>query len=336
MGAVSENQVKRFTLSDIPYQRDIAAALGRALAEGRLAHAYLFGGPRGVGKEAVAYALGAAALCPEAPGTGCGACNTCRRVFADVHPDFRRYEAEGMHFDIDRVREILAEAGRPPSESPRKVLLVVEPEKMTYRSDAPANAFLKTLEEPPGRTTFVLVSHDPRQLLPTVLSRCVTVHFPRLPAAEVEEALVRDYGVAPAEAASAAARADGTLAGAAAAASGEDAAALESALAILEEVAAGGVAEALAAAQGTRGREDALALVNALAEVNHDLAAMSAGAAETLRFPAWEGRCRALVEGGRLASPERLWEGLARAALALRDNCNVALTLEELFLGMVP
>jgi hypothetical protein len=111
---------------------------------------------------------------------------------------------------------------------------------------------------------------------------------------------------------------------------------LENALAVLEEIAAGGVAEALAAAQVTRGREDALALVNALAEVNHDLAAIRAGAAETLRFPAWEGRCRALVEGGRLASPELVWEGLARAGLALRDNCNVALTLEELFLGMVP
>jgi len=336
MGAVSENQVKRFTLSDIPYQRDIAASLGRALAEERLAHAYLFAGPRGVGKEAVAYALGAAALCGEEPGAGCGTCNTCRRVFADLHPDFRRYEAEGMHFDIDRVREILAEAGRPPSESPRKVLLVVEPEKMTYRSDAPANAFLKTLEEPPGRTTFVLVSHDARQLLPTILSRCVTVHFPRLTAAEIEEALVRDFGLGPQEAAEAAARADGTLAGAAAAAGGEDTAALQNALAILEEVAAGGVAEALAAAQGARGREDALALVDALAEVNHELAALRAGAAETLRYPAWEERSRALARGGRLASPERVWEGLARAALALRGNCNVALTLEELFLGMIP
>ena len=336
MGAVGKDDVRRFTLSDIPYQRGIAAALARALADERLAHAYLFAGPRGVGKEAVAYALGAAALCREEPGAGCGACNTCRRVFADLHPDFRRYEAEGMHFDIDRVREILAETGRPPSESPRKVLLVVEPEKMTYRSDAPANAFLKTLEEPPGRTTFVLVSHDPRQLLPTVLSRCVTVHFPRLKVAEIEAALVRDYGAAAAEAAEIAARADGTLAGAAAAAGGDVAAALEGALAVLEEVAAGGVAEALAAAQVTRGREDALALVNALAEVNHDLAALRAGAVDTLRFPAWEGRCRALAEGGRLASPERVWDDLARAALALHENCNVALTLEELFLGMAP
>jgi DNA polymerase-3 subunit delta' len=335
MAPVSDVQVKRFTLAGIPYQRGIAAALARALAGGRLAHAYLFAGPRGVGKEAIAYALGAAALCREEPGVGCGTCNVCRRLFADLHPDFRRYEAEGMHFDLERVREILAEAGRPPSEAPRKILLVVEPEKMTYRSDAPANAFLKTLEEPPGRTTFVLVSHDARQLLPTVRSRCVTVHFPRLRAAELEEALARDYGLGAAEAAAAAARADGTLAGAAAAGA-EAAEEMESALALLEEVAAGGVAEAFAAAQLARGREEALALVNALAELSHELAAAAAGAAEALRYPAWEGRYAVLLRGGRLASPERAWEELARAGLALRDNCNVALTLEELFLGMAP
>jgi hypothetical protein len=114
----------------------------------------------------------------------------------------------------------------------------------------------------------------------------------------------------------------------------EYAARFETALAILEEVAAGGVAEALAAAWVTRDRDGALELVAAWAELNHDLAALAAETAEVMRFPALEGRLRALAEGGRLASAERVWEALARAASALRDNCNVALTLEELFLGM--
>ena len=334
MGAVEEGKPSRWTLATLPYQREVAAALARALRGGRLAHAYLFAGPRGVGKEAVAYALGAAALCPEKPLEGCGACNTCRRVFADLHPDFRRYEAPGLHFDIEKVREILAEAGRPPSESARKVLLVIEPEKMTYRSDAPANAFLKTLEEPPGRTTFVLVSHDPRQLLPTIVSRCVNVQFPRLAAGELEEALVRDWGVGAAEAGDVARKADGTLVGAAAAVDEEYAARFETALAILEEVAAGGVAEALAAARVTRDRDEALELVAAWGELNHDLAALAAETADVIRFPALGSRLRGLADGGRLVPPERAWEALAGAASALRDNCNVALTLEELFLRM--
>ncbi len=331
---MEEEKARRATLAELPYQREVAAALARALASGRLAHAYLFAGPRGVGKEAVAYALGAAALCPEKPLEGCGVCNTCRRVFADVHPDFRRYEAPALHFDIDRVREILAEAGRTPSESPRKVLLVMEPEKMTYRSDAPANALLKTLEEPPGRAVFVLVSHDPRQLLPTIVSRCVNVHFPRLTAAELAEALVRDRGVPAAEAADVARKADGTLEGAAAALDEEQLERLEAALGMMEELAAGGVAEALGAAQVTRGREEALALVAAWADLTHELAAVHGGAVDTLRLEALEGRVRALAESGRLVTPEQAWEALARAAAALRDNSNVALTLEELFLEM--
>jgi DNA polymerase-3 subunit delta' len=331
---VSGEEVKRWTFAELPYQRAIAGALARALADERLAHAYLFAGPRGVGKEAVAYALGAAALCHEEPGAGCGVCNTCRRVFADLHPDFRRYEAPGMHFDIDRVRDILAEAGRPPSESRRKVLLVVEPEKMTYRTDAPANAFLKTLEEPPGRATFVLVSHDPRQLLPTTVSRCVNVHFPRLTPTELAEALVRERGVPAEEAADVARKADGTLEGAAAAVDEERLARLEAALGIWEALAAGGVVEALGAAQITRGREEALALVAAWADLTHELAAVRGDAPDTLRLGGLEGRVRALVESGRLATPEQTWEALARAAAALRDNSNVALTLEELFLEL--
>jgi DNA polymerase-3 subunit delta' len=336
MAAVEPRKPRRWTFAALPYQRGIAAALARALGTGRLAHAYLFAGPRGVGKEAVAYALAAAALCPEQPGEGCGECNTCRRVFADVHPDVRRYETAGAHFDLDLVREILAEAGRPPSEGRRKVLVVVEPEKMTVRSDAPANAFLKTLEEPPGNSTFLLLSHDPRQLLATVVSRCVAVHFPRLTTAEVTEALVRDYGRPASEAAELAAWAEGTLTEASAAGAAAEAARYEGALAVMEAVVRGGVVEALEAAQATRQREEALALVAACADLAHEVAALRAGTPEALRLPAWEGRCRDLAASGGLPSAEELWEGCGKAALALRGNCNVALTLEELFLSWVP
>ncbi len=339
MAVVKEETPSRYTFAELPYQRELAQALARSLARGRPAHAYLFAGPRGVGKEAVAYAFGAAALCSEKPLVGCGECNTCRRAFGDLHPDFRRYEVEGLHFDIDKVREILAEAGRPPSESGRKVLLVVEPEKMTYRNDAPANALLKTLEEPPGRAVFILLSHDPRRLLATVVSRCVNVRFPLLSASEVEKALAAEEGF-PAERAAAAARlAEGTLAGARAAVDEEHKADVESALALLEELARGGAAAALHAATGARGRkgrEEALALVAALAELSHDVAAVTSAAPELVRRPQLEGRVRALAESGKLKPPEVSWEALARAAAALHANCNVALTLEELLLSLVP
>jgi len=322
----------RIPLAGLPYQRELAASLARALRRGRLAHAYLLEGPRGVGKEAVAYALGAAAFCLEAPGEGCGVCNTCRRVFADLHPDFARYEAEGMHFDIDLVRDIVAEAGRPPSEAATKFSLVVEPEKMTYRSDAPANAFLKTLEEPPGRTVFLLVSHDARRLLSTIVSRCVNVRFPRLSAAEIAAALARDHGLTAERAAAVARLADGTLAGAAAALSEDYTARVEEALTALTTAAAGGVPDAFAAAAAAGGREEAIALLEIVADLLRDVAAIRVGAPGDLLFPEHEARMRALAAAEGLEGPERLWEKLARAARALHDNANVGLTVAEFFL----
>lgn len=322
----------RVPFARLPYQRELAAALARALRRGRLAHAYLLEGPRGVGKEAVAYALGAAALCPEAPGEGCGVCNTCRRVFADLHPDFARYESESMHFDIDLVREIVAETGRPPSEAALKFALVVEPEKMTYRSDAPANAFLKTLEEPPGRTIFLLVSHDPRLLLPTIVSRCVNIRFPRLTAAEVATVLKHDYNLEAERAAAVARRANGSIVEAAAVLSEDYAARGEEALTALAALAAGGVPEAFAAAAAAGGREEALALLEIIAALLRDIAALRVGAPGDLLFPEHTARLQVLAAAPGLRDPEQVWEALARAARALHNNANVSLTLGEFFL----
>ena len=323
---------ERTTLAKLAAQRDIARALGRAVHGERLAHAYLFEGPRGVGKEDVAYAVGAAALCPEAPGEGCGGCNTCRRAFADLHPDFRRYEVEGAHFDLESVREIIAEAGRPPSEGPMKFALVVEPEKMTYRSDAPANAFLKTLEEPPGRTVFILLSHDPRPLLSTIVSRCVNVRFPRLSEADIA-AWARDrFGVDAARAAAIARLADGTREGAAAAAGQDGAARIDAALTLLEQAASGGAAAAFAGAAAVNGRDEALDVVAALGEAIREVTVAAAAVPQGSRYPELARRAAALAAPGALKPTEELWAELARAGAALRQNANVNLTLAEFLL----
>lgn len=336
---------RRYTLATIPLQREIAAALGRSLNAGRLAHAYLFAGPRGVGKEAMAYAFGAAVLCRIQPGEGCGACRDCRRVLSDLHPDFLRYEAPGMHFPIGdpekfteepgaNVRKIIVEAGRRPSEGSRKILVVMEPEKMAYRGDDAANAFLKTLEEPPPRATFILISHDPRQLLPTIVSRCVPVNFPPLPAAAVEALLINEFGIQPEVARAAARRAEGTITGALTAASEEKRAVYEQALRLWEDIVRGGIAAALtAAANGPRERETALELVAALTDLHRDVVAAGAGAADVLRWPEFQSRY-ALLSPSSAADAERRWEALAQAARALHANANVALTLEELFLAL--
>lgn len=163
-------------------QKDI---LRRVLASGRLAHAYLFTGPEGVGKRLMALALVRALFCPQ---QGCGTCVACRKVDHFNHPDLHLLEPEGASIKIEQVRGIQREFSYRPLEAPRKVCLIEHPEKM---QTAAANALLKTLEEPSGEALFILLSAHPEQVLPTIRSRCQPLPFGRLPAELLKKDLVR-------------------------------------------------------------------------------------------------------------------------------------------------
>jgi DNA polymerase-3 subunit delta' len=153
--------------------------LRRAVAAGRLAHAYAFIGPPGVGRRLAALGLAQACLCLAG---GCGGCAVCRRVAAGRHPDCQvltptppRENARGpASLRIGEVRELMHWAALAPLEGPRKVFVLDDAERLTEQA---AEALLKTLEEPPPRTLLVLVVANPRALPPTVLSRCQPVRF---------------------------------------------------------------------------------------------------------------------------------------------------------------
>ncbi|WP_305041852.1 DNA polymerase III subunit delta' [Geoalkalibacter sp.] len=163
-------------------QKDI---LRRVLASDRLAHAYLFTGPEGVGKRLMALALVRALFCPQ---QGCGTCVACRKVDHFNHPDLHLLEPDGASIKIEQVRGIQREFSYRPLEAPRKVCLIEHPEKM---QTAAANALLKTLEEPTGEALFILLSAHPEQVLPTIRSRCQPLTFGRLPAELLKKDLVR-------------------------------------------------------------------------------------------------------------------------------------------------
>ena len=155
------------------------ALLQRAIARDRLAHAYAFVGPSGVGRRLTAIAFAQAALCAA---QGCGACSTCRRVAAGAHPDAQvltptppRDNPKGVPtIRIEQVRDLERTAALAPLEAGRKVFVLDDAERMTLPT---AQALLKTLEEPPPRTNLVLILQNPRALPPTVLSRCQRVRF---------------------------------------------------------------------------------------------------------------------------------------------------------------
>ncbi len=185
------------------------AILKRALANKTLAHAYLFSGEAGIGKKMTAFALAAAVHCPTAgEDGGCGACPSCRRIAAGTHPDVqvvmpeseqllatRSSRAVGKASDeikIDQIRQAQESLTLTPSEGSKKILIVDSAETL---NPAAQNAFLKTLEEPPGDTLIVLITSMPQSLLPTIRSRCQEIGFLPLSRRVLAQALMRRRGL---------------------------------------------------------------------------------------------------------------------------------------------
>lgn len=171
------------TLADIRGQDRAVAQLVRALETGRVPHAYLFCGPAGCGKHTAGIALAMALNCEVEPGAGCGRCATCERIAAGIHPDVRTLEPSGPSRTIpiaDVRTQVVAAVGLPPHEAKARVFLI---EEATTLLGPAANALLKTLEEPPASTHFILGTAAPDKLLPTIRSRCQKVGFVALPPA---------------------------------------------------------------------------------------------------------------------------------------------------------
>jgi len=164
--------------------------LSRALANGRIAHAYLFHGPEGIGKRLVALALARAIVCDEQ--RGCGNCVACRKIDHQNHPDLHILEPDGNSIKIEQVRSIQRDLNLKPLESPRKICLIDEAELMTVGA---ANSLLKTLEEPRGDTLIILLSSQPNRLLETIRSRCQAIPFTRHPNSRIQAELEKQLGI---------------------------------------------------------------------------------------------------------------------------------------------
>jgi DNA polymerase-3 subunit delta' len=165
----------------------------------------------------------------------CGACAACGKIARGMHPDVLVIEpGETGSIKIEQVREVIDRAQYRPFEGRRRVVIVDEADAMVPQAQ---NALLKTLEEPPPGSIFILVSSIPDALLQTVRSRCPRLRFAPLLPADVAEVLVREHGYSAPDAAAAAADADGSVGRALSAESSDIASAREAAQALLEETA---------------------------------------------------------------------------------------------------
>ncbi len=175
-------------------QEHAAGLLKKAIEEKRLAHAYLFIGPEGVGKSLLAKVFAKALNCEKGAADPCGECISCKKIEGNIHPDVVILSPEGKssQIGIDAIRKIGATMSLKPYEGRTKVFMIDGADKMTEEA---ANSLLKTLEEPPKDTVLVLLASNMFKLQPTIVSRCQKVLFHPLGERAIMKELIERYGL---------------------------------------------------------------------------------------------------------------------------------------------
>jgi DNA polymerase-3 subunit delta' len=326
-------------LSTVLAQETAVETLRRALAKGRVHHAYLFDGHDGVGKNLAAFGLAQALLCERRPAgasEACGACGSCARVAAvakggdSTHPDLillerglyapdriGRRTPETQDLSIDQVRTlVLARASFGPHEGRAKVFVIRRAEELSVPA---ANALLKTLEEPGRGTHFVLLSAHADALLQTIRSRTQRVRFAPLPEAVVADLLTRSSGLTAERAQAVARLSRGSMAVAAALADPDESEAREAFEArALAAIVAGDLAPSLELAEDAKKNKDGL---------DARILALAARLAERANEAAREGRAGAETDAARY--------GLALDAVTQLDgNAGAQFVVESMLARM--
>ncbi|MEP6698975.1 MAG: DNA polymerase III subunit gamma/tau [Verrucomicrobiota bacterium] len=167
------------TFDDLVGQAHVVRTLKNAVAQNRLAHAYLFVGPRGIGKTSTARILAKALNCINGPTvTPCGVCDSCKEITGGNSLDVLEIDGASNN-GVEQVRELRDNVRYAPSKGHFKIYIIDEVHMLT---SAAFNALLKTLEEPPPHVKFIFATTEPQKVLPTILSRCQRFDLHRIPA----------------------------------------------------------------------------------------------------------------------------------------------------------
>ena len=167
------------TFDDLVGQAHVTRTLRNAVEQNRLAHAYLFVGPRGIGKTSTARILAKALNCVNGPTVSpCGACDSCKEITQGNSLDVLEIDGASNN-GVEQVRELRDNVRYAPSKGHFKIYIIDEVHMLT---SAAFNALLKTLEEPPEHVKFIFATTEPQKVLPTILSRCQRFDLHRIPA----------------------------------------------------------------------------------------------------------------------------------------------------------
>ncbi len=180
------------TFDEVAGQEHIIRTLKNALANKKIAHAYLFAGPRGTGKTTMARIFAKALNCEEGFGHQCNNCINCKSINEGSHPDVIELDAASNN-GVNDIRVLVDQVRYSPTMGKYKVYIIDEVHML---SDSAFNALLKTLEEPPENVLFILATTDPQEILPTIISRCQRYDFTKISddsiIAKMDEILVKE------------------------------------------------------------------------------------------------------------------------------------------------
>ncbi|GAB6010630.1 DNA polymerase III subunit gamma/tau [Viscerimonas tarda] len=184
---VSARKYRPSTFQSVVGQRALTTTLKNAIASNKLAHAYLFCGPRGVGKTTCARIFAKTINClnPTATGDACNACESCTAFNEQRSFNIHELDAASNN-SVDDIRSLIDQVRIPPQIGKYKVYIIDEVHML---SSAAFNAFLKTLEEPPHHAVFILATTEKHKILPTILSRCQIYDFSRISISDIVEHL---------------------------------------------------------------------------------------------------------------------------------------------------
>ena len=171
------------TFEEVAGQQHIVKTIKNALTTGKIAHAYLFAGPRGTGKTTMAKLLAKALNCEHGIGCQCNECKNCVAINEGTHPDVLEIDAASNN-GVDEIRDLIDKVKYGTILGRYKVYIIDEVHMMTPGA---FNALLKTLEEPPEHVIFILATTEPHKILPTILSRCQRYDFSKVSDSDIKE-----------------------------------------------------------------------------------------------------------------------------------------------------